>query len=115
MPRCACGAVLKPGVVMFGELLPEEAFERAAALCREARLLLVVGSSLAVHPVASLPLATLEAGGALAIVNREPTPLDSRAALRLGGGAGAVLSETVALLDGGGSRERAANPAPPGA
>ena len=83
LPRCECGEVLKPGVVMFGELLPEYAIERATALARRARLLLVVGSSLEVHPVAGLPLETLAAGGSLAIVNRGPTALDGRAHLLL--------------------------------
>ena len=99
LPRCDCGAVLKPGVVMFGELLPVAAFERAAELSRRARLLLVVGSSLEVYPVAGLPQETLDAGGALAIVNRDPTPFDPWAALRLHGLAGHVLEETVAVLE----------------
>ena len=99
LPRCECGEVLKPGVVMFGELLPEYAIERATALARLARLLLVVGSSLEVHPVAGLPLETLAAGGSLAIVNRGPTALDDRADLLLDGSAGALLRETVRALD----------------
>jgi NAD-dependent deacetylase len=98
-PACPrCGAILKPGVVMFGELLPEAEIDRAFELARRARLLLVVGSSLEVHPVAGLPLETLEAGGVLAIVNREPTPLDSVASLVLAGGAGDVLSAVVERL-----------------
>jgi NAD-dependent deacetylase len=98
LPLCACGDVLKPGVVMFGELLPVAAFERASELARAAGLLLVVGSSLEVYPVAGLPLETLEAGGALAIVNRDPTPLDARAALCIGGSAGEALRGVSALL-----------------
>jgi NAD-dependent deacetylase len=55
-PRCDdCGAILKPDVVFFGELLPVAAIERAFELARLARLLLVVGSSLEVHPIAALP------------------------------------------------------------
>ena len=54
-PRCDCGAPLKPDVVLFGELLPEGALERAYALAAGADLLLCVGSSLEVHPVAQLP------------------------------------------------------------
>jgi NAD-dependent deacetylase len=97
VPRCAdCGAVLKPDVVMFGELLPEDAIDRADALAREAALLLVVGSSLEVWPVAGLPAATLAGGGRLAIVNRDPTPYDGRAALVVHGSAGDVLSACVA-------------------
>ena len=76
-------SVLKPDVVFFGELLPVGAIERASRACRRAGLLLVVGSSLEVQPVAGLPFETLAGGGALAIVNRGPTALDGLAVLRL--------------------------------
>jgi NAD-dependent deacetylase len=93
MPRCPrCGAVMKPGVVMFGELLPAAAIERATELARGAGLLLVVGSTLEVYPVAGLPEETLSAGGALAIVNRGPTPYDGRAHLKVDAGAGETLA-----------------------
>ncbi|MFN2471882.1 MAG: NAD-dependent deacetylase [Gaiellaceae bacterium] len=99
-PRCAaCSAVLKPGVVFFGELLPEAAMARATQLAQGAALLLVVGSSLEVHPVAGLPLETLGAGGRLAIVNRGPTPYDHRASLRVDGNAGEVLAAVLRALD----------------
>ena len=100
LPPCPeCGEVLKPGVVMFGELLPAEAIERAQALAAEAGLLLVVGSSLEVHPVAALPGDTLAAGGALAIVNRGGTPWDSRADAVLDGGSGETLRALAAAVD----------------
>jgi NAD-dependent deacetylase len=99
LPPCPeCGEVLKPGVVMFGELLPAAAIQRAQELAAEAELLLVVGSSLEVHPVAGLPGETLGAGGALAIVNRGGTPWDSEAELVLDGGAGQTLSAVAATL-----------------
>jgi NAD-dependent deacetylase len=92
-PPCPeCGAILKPDVVMFGELLPMAAMERATELAREAGLLLVVGSSLEVYPVAGLPEETLSAGGGLAIVNRGTTPFDGMAELKVDGGAGDALS-----------------------
>jgi NAD-dependent deacetylase len=98
-PRCArCSAVLKPDVVMFGELLPAAAIERAFALAREAALLIVVGSSLEVHPVAALPEETLGAGGRLAIVNRGETPYDRQASLVLEASAGKVLAFVAATL-----------------
>jgi NAD-dependent protein deacetylase/lipoamidase len=91
-PRCAsCDAVLKPDVVFFGELLPEEAIDRAFELAGEAKLMLVVGSTLEVQPVAGLPLETLSAGGALAIVNQGPTALDGMATLKVEGRAGKIL------------------------
>jgi NAD-dependent deacetylase len=97
LPTCeACGGTLKPDVVMFGEAMPVREIDRAFALAREAALLLVVGSSLEVHPVAALPEETLAAGGALAIVNRGPTPYDGRAALKIDASAGEVLA---AVLD----------------
>ncbi len=92
LPPCPeCGEILKPGVVMFGELLPARAIERAQQLAAEARLLLVVGSSLEVYPVAALPEETLAGDGALAIVNRGATPWDARADLVLDAGAGETL------------------------
>jgi len=98
-PRCpSCRAVVKPDVVFFEELLPESAIDRAYELARQARLLLVVGSSLEVHPVAGLPEVTRRAGGAVAILNRGPTMLDPLAALRIDGAAGEVLEQAVSLL-----------------
>lgn len=99
MPICVCGEALKPGVVMFGELLPAGALDRSTELARRARLLVVVGSSLEVHPVAGLPLETLGARGRLAIVNRGPTALDEHADLVLDGSAGELLRDTVRLLE----------------
>src|SRR6266513_2785952 len=100
-PACpACGEILKPDVVFFGELLPADAIDRATELARTARLLLVVGSALEVYPVAGLPLETIAAGGELAVVNRGPTALDDRAALRIDGTAGEVLPQVAAALAG---------------
>jgi NAD-dependent deacetylase len=98
-PACPdCGELLKPDVVFFGELLAAEAIERAFELARRARLLLVVGSALEVHPVAGLPLETLGAGGELAIVNHGRTPYDAQAALRIQASAGEVLPPVVEAL-----------------
>jgi NAD-dependent deacetylase len=97
LPRCPrCGTVLKPGVVMFGELLPEVAVDRATRLARGAALLLVIGSSLEVWPVAGLPEETLAHGGKLAIVNRDSTRYDARAALVVQASAGDVLKPLCA-------------------
>src|SRR5207245_5467602 len=86
VPRCAsCGSPLKPDVVLFGELLPPDALERAQELCEGAELLLCVGSSLEVHPVAGLPKLTHAAGGAVAIITQGPTPLERLATVRLTG------------------------------
>jgi NAD-dependent deacetylase len=99
VPHCpSCGDVLKPDVVMFGELLPAAQIARAEQLAREAGLLLVVGSSLEVYPVAGLPLETVQAGGRLAIVNRDPTPFDGDAELVVHAAAGETLRAVAELL-----------------
>jgi NAD-dependent deacetylase len=96
VPTCPrCGRALKPGVVLFGELLPPGAMERATRLARTAGLVLVVGSSLEVWPVAGLPL---EAGG-FAIVNVGPTALDERALLKVDAPAGETLAAVVDALE----------------
>jgi len=82
-------------VVMFGELLPEDAMERASELARMAGVLLVVGSSLEVYPVAELPRITIAAGGRVALVTAGPTPYDRDAAVKLGGD---VVDELEAVL-----------------
>ncbi len=98
-PLCHdCGGVLKPDVIFFGELLPVEEMNRASELARAAGLLLVVGSTLEVYPVAGLPQEALEAGGRLAIVNRGPTRYDHRADVRIDGSAGEALEELLELV-----------------
>jgi NAD-dependent protein deacetylase/lipoamidase len=96
VPRCVCGSALKPDVVLFGELLSDRAMQRAYELAAGADLLLCVGSSLEVYPVAGLPHVTLGSGGGLAIVTQGPTPVDHLAAVRLDGD---VVSELEALVE----------------
>jgi len=96
VPRCtSCGQIVKPGVVMFGELLEADTIDRAFQLARETKLLLVVGSTLEVQPVAGLPWETVTAGGQVAIVNLGPTAFDRRATLRIDAKAGEVLRAVV--------------------
>lgn len=76
-PRChECGGLMKPDVVLFGEQLPLEALRRAQALAVECDLMLVLGSSLVVHPAAEIPRIAHMHGAKVAIVNRDPTELD---------------------------------------
>jgi len=98
VPECDCGRPLKPDVVLFGEWLPEGALERAYALAAGADVLLCVGSSLEVHPIAQLPGITRQAGGAVAIVTQGPTPWDAHAAVKLDGDVVAELEALVAAL-----------------
>ena len=80
-----CAGLVKPDVVLFGELLPAGAMAEAEELAARAELLLCVGSSLEVYPVAGLPELTLASGGRLAIVTKGPTPYDDSAAVRMDG------------------------------
>src|SRR4051794_27201165 len=91
---CCCGLV-KPDVVLFGELLPEQAMAEAQDLASRADLMLCVGSSLEVYPVAGLPELTLASGGSVAIVTKSGTPYDRQATVRLNGD---VVEELDALL-----------------
>jgi NAD-dependent deacetylase len=79
-PPCArCGAILKSATVMFGQALDPGVFERAAAAAAGCDLMLAIGSTLIVEPAASLCAIAVQAGAALVIVNRDPTPYDRAA------------------------------------
>jgi NAD-dependent deacetylase len=95
VPRCDCGAPLKPGVVLFGEMLPEAAIDDAFALAAGCDLLLAAGSTLEVHPVGGLPDVARQAGATLAIVNRGPTAYDDDCDVRIEGALGDVLPRLV--------------------
>ncbi|HEX3835102.1 MAG TPA: Sir2 family NAD-dependent protein deacetylase [Solirubrobacteraceae bacterium] len=99
VPRCDCGEPLKPDVVLFGEYLPAEALGRAEQLAAGADLLLCIGSSLEVYPVAQLPAVTLAAGGDVAIITQGATPFDGRAAVRCGGDVVHELKAVLAALE----------------
>ncbi|MDR7417954.1 MAG: NAD-dependent deacylase [Armatimonadota bacterium] len=99
LPRCErCSSLLKPNVVLFEDLLPEAAWQRAVLAARGCDVMLVVGSSLQVTPAAYLPQEALDHGAALVIVNREPTPYDRAAAAVVHGEAGPTLSAIVDAL-----------------
>jgi len=78
-PRCACGGLVKAAVISFGERVPDQLLQRATDAAQGADLFLVIGSSLQVQPAATLPLVAKRSGAALAIVNRDATPLDQLA------------------------------------
>jgi NAD-dependent deacetylase len=101
LPDCeVCGGMIRAATVLFGQAMPEDALRRAFAVARSSDLMLVVGSSLVVQPAARLPQIAVANGAQLAIVNNEPTPLDSLANVVVRSSAGAVLSTLVdALLD----------------
>ena len=95
-PLCeTCAVPLKPDVVLFGELLPERALAEAQSLAMEADLMLCVGSSLEVYPVAGLPAMMHGAGGRLVLITQGPTPYDDDAEVKLDGD---VVTELEAVL-----------------
>lgn len=99
-PRCeACGGIVKPATISFGQPMPEQAMADARAATLDADLFLAIGSSLRVFPAAGLPVMAAHNRTPLAIINREPTGLDGLASLVINGEIGAVLS-TVAGLAG---------------
>lgn len=97
-PRCDCGTVLKPDVILFGEHLQPEPMRLACEAAARADLLLCIGSSLEVHPVAQLPGVTRRAGGQVAIVTRGPTRQDRWAAVKLSGDIEAEMEALLAAL-----------------
>ena len=99
IPRCDEGHPLKPDVVLFGEMLSETALQRAYDLAGAADVLLCVGSSLEVHPIAQLPGVTQAGGGAVALVTAGPTPWDARAVAKLSGDVVEELEALLAALD----------------
>ena len=78
-PCSACGGILKTATISFGQAMPELEMQRAAQLVDDCDLMIVLGSSLTVYPAASFPEYAKRRGAVLAIVNREPTPLDDLA------------------------------------
>jgi NAD-dependent deacetylase len=95
--HCAsCSGLVKPDVVLFGEFLPADAMREAQTLAERCDLLLCVGSSLEVYPVAGLPQIVLASGGKLGIVTQGPTPYDSEAEVKLEGD---VVEEMTAVLE----------------
>jgi NAD-dependent deacetylase len=87
--------MIRPGVVLFGEMLPEKPLRKAVELATMADVILCIGSSLEVQPAAGLPVMTKQAGGTIAIFTQGPTPVDSMADFRFDGD---VVDELEALL-----------------
>lgn len=96
-PACACGGWLKPATISFGQMLRTRDLERAFGAAEEADFVLALGSTLSVHPAASVPLAAAGRGIPFAIVNRGETDLDGRpeVTLRVEGDVGEVFPEAV--------------------
>ncbi|MGZ3274367.1 MAG: SIR2 family NAD-dependent protein deacylase [Caulobacteraceae bacterium] len=99
LPACRdCGGIVKTAVISFGQAMPRAAWARAEDETLAADLFLVLGSSLTVRPAAELPRMAWEAGVPLAIVNRDPTPLDRLATLTLREEIGPLMTAVTAEL-----------------
>jgi NAD-dependent deacetylase len=96
-----CGGRVRPGVVWFGEELPQSAWHAAHAAVEKADALVVVGTSAQVYPVAALPKLAKQRGAVLVQVNPEPTPIDGMCDLNLQGPAALELPRLIDLLRGG--------------
>ncbi|ELZ05643.1 silent information regulator protein Sir2 [Natrialba chahannaoensis JCM 10990] len=98
-PRCECGGIYKPDVVLFGERLPKTVLQRARSLARESDVFLAIGSSLVVEPAASLPRIAASNGATVGIVNLESTPVDSVADVCLRDDVTTALPRLQELVD----------------
>ncbi len=79
LPRCSCGGILKPNVILFGEMLPQDIVAEAKAEARSCDLMIIAGSSMEVAPASDLPVLARETGARLIIVNYQATALDREA------------------------------------
>jgi NAD-dependent deacetylase len=98
IPRCACGALLRPDVVWFGELLDSMDLAQADAGARACDVFYCIGTSATVQPAALLPLIAKQTGAVLIEINPEPTSLSPLTDATILGPAGAILPRLAAVL-----------------
>jgi NAD-dependent deacetylase len=98
IPRCECGGVLKPNVILFGEQLPIRVLNQAMDEARRCDLMLVAGSSLEVTPAADIPFLAVESGARSIIVNLQPTAFDPLADVVIHGDVAEILPRLVDAL-----------------
>jgi NAD-dependent deacetylase len=95
-PRCAhCGDRVRPGVVWFGESLPEQSFRQATEAARACDVMFSIGTSAVVYPAAALPFEAANAGATVIQVNPTATDLDRVAQHNLRGPAGIVMAQLI--------------------
>jgi NAD-dependent deacetylase len=106
VPTCtACGGNIRPDVVWFGEMLPEDQWELSVRATQSADLFFSIGTSAVVYPAASLPHVARHAGAFLVEVNPEPTPLTPDADEFLQGASGTVLPLVCDAIEQGRRKE----------
>lgn len=94
-PRCACGAMERPGVVWFGESLPEAIWREAGRAAREAEIFLMIGTSAVVYPAAGLAALAKSSGARIVEINVDETPVSMIADASLTGSAAEILPRLV--------------------
>ncbi len=98
-PRCACGGILRPDCVFFGEMIPHDALVRSQQVSAACDAMLVIGTSATVQPAASMPLIARDNGAVIIEINPEPTGLSSRISdLTLLGNAGRIVPQLVSAI-----------------
>lgn len=99
-PRCACGGILRPECVFFGELIPPQHLNRAQLVASQCDIMLVIGTSAVVQPAAYIPVISKQAGARVIEINPEPTPLTSMISdYLITGKAGEVTQAIIAELE----------------
>ena len=93
IPRCSCGGLIKPDVVLYGEQLNSNTIDESIDAIAYADMLIIAGTSLTVYPAASL--VHYFHGKHLVLINRDPTPMDERTSLTLHGKVGEILSQII--------------------
>jgi len=99
-PECQCGGYLKPDTISFGQSMPETEVAESIKLSGSCDLFLVIGSTLLVHPAASMPNVAKESGAFLAIINLSETPFDGVCDVLIRGKAGEVMQKIVEKVPG---------------
>ena len=97
-PKCECGGVIKSSSILFGEPLPAKVFQEATKEVENSDCLIVIGTSLLVHPAASLPLIAAASGSKVIIINKEPTNSDYLAKVVIRGNATSVMDKILDRL-----------------
>ncbi len=99
VPYCDdCGGILKPDTISFGQAMPQEEMERSMRYAGQCDLCIVLGSSLAVYPAASVPIHAFRSGAQLIIINRDPTPQDGNAELVIHMSVSDALEQMLGIL-----------------
>ena len=99
LPRCACGGLMRPDVVWFGELLPREILYKAFRAAENCELFFTIGTSAVVQPAASLPVTAKEYGAFVVEINIEPTVISHRVDETLIGPSGEILPKLLQCLE----------------